>query len=130
MKNTLAYGLSKFRIKNVAIDINQLKVNIIKLLFSNYSYIHIEKVKAEIQLDVMHIIGNYTLSSLFSSTNGPFNVTLTNVVAKGNASVAVERDGNIRTQDISMDMNFSGLTTDFKNLGKKPDINYLIYSFL
>lgn len=65
----------------------------------------------------MKIIGNYTLSSLFTSAHGPFVVTLTNVVAKGNASVAVERDGKLRTQDISMDMSFSGLTTDFKNLG-------------
>lgn len=67
----------------------------------------------------MTIIGNYTLSTLFSATNGPFNVTLTNVVAKGNASVAVERDGKLRTQDIAMDMTFSSLTTDFKNLGNK-----------
>lgn len=74
-------------------------------------------MKAEIQLDNMKIIGNYTLSSLFTSANGPFVVTLTDVVAKGNASVAVERDGKIRTQDISMDMGFSSLTTDFKNLG-------------
>lgn len=77
-----------------------------------------EKVKTEIQLDVLEVLGNYTLSTLFSSAKGPFNVTLTDVVAKGNASVAVERDGKIRTQDISMDMSFSGLTTDFKNLGK------------
>lgn len=77
-----------------------------------------KKVKAEIQLDSMLISGNYSLSSLFSSAKGPFTVTLKNVVAKGNASVAVERDGKIRTQDISMDMGFSSLTTDFKNLGK------------
>ncbi|XP_031632293.1 uncharacterized protein LOC116346401 [Contarinia nasturtii] len=99
MKDTLAHGLSKFRIRKMGIDVNRLMV------------------KAEIQLDVMYIIGNYTLSSLFSSTSGPFNVTLTNVTAKSNASVAVERDGKIRTQDIVMDMNFAGLTTDFKNLG-------------
>lgn len=68
----------------------------------------------------MQLLGNYTLSSLWSSTKGPFNVTLTDVVAKGNASVAVERDGKIRTQEISMDMTFQGLTTDFKNLGRNP----------
>lgn len=44
-------------------------------------------------------------------------VTIKNVIAKGNASVAVERDGKIRTQDISMDMSFSKLESDFKNLG-------------
>lgn len=75
-------------------------------------------MKSEIQLDVMLIKGNYTLSTLFTSANGPFTVTLKNVIAKGNASVAVERDGKIRTQEIAMDMNFSDLTMDFQNLGK------------
>lgn len=69
----------------------------------------------------MQIMGNYKLASFFSSTHGPFNVTLTNIVVKGNASVAVERDGKVRTQDISMDMRFSDLTTDFKNLGRTID---------
>lgn len=99
MKDASAYGLSKFRIKSVAFDVNQLMV------------------KAEIQLDLMLIKGNYTLSSLFSSANGPFTVTIKNVIAKGNASVSVERDGKIRTQDISMDLTFSKLESDFKNLG-------------
>lgn len=43
---------------------------------------------------------------------------MTNIVASGNASVAVERDGKIRTQNILMDMSFSNLTTHFQNLGK------------
>lgn len=54
---------------------------------------------------------------MFSSTSGPFNVTVTNIKADGNASIAIERDGIIRTQEISMDMSFSSLSTDFKNLG-------------
>lgn len=66
----------------------------------------------------MIIKGNYTLKSFFSSANGPFIVVIKNVIANGNASVAVERDGKVRTQDISMDMSFSDLTTDFQNLGK------------
>lgn len=65
----------------------------------------------------MEIIGNYTLATFLSQTSGPYNVTLKGVVALGNASVAVERDGKIKTQYISMDMYFSSLTTDFKNLG-------------
>lgn len=76
------------------------------------------KVKAEIQLDVMLIKGNYTLSSFFSTAKGPFTVAVKNVAAKGNASVAVERDGKIRTQEISMDMTFSDMTMDFQNLGE------------
>lgn len=65
----------------------------------------------------MKIKGNYTLSSLFTSASGPFTVELKNVVAKGNASIAVERDGKVRTQDISMDMTFSDMSMDFQNLG-------------
>lgn len=100
MQNAQAYGFSKFRIKSVDFDANSLMA------------------KCVIELDAMSIIGNYTLRSLFSSASGPFNVTLTNVVAKGNASVAVERDGKIRTQEISMDMNFSDMSMNFENLGK------------
>lgn len=120
MKNTLAYGLSKFRIKSIEVDVNSLIVSKTFLFTQKVFTINgfeICKVKAEIQLDSMLIKGNYTLSSLFTSANGPFTVTLKNVVAKGNASVAVELDGKIRTQDISMDMTFSDLATDFQNLG-------------
>lgn len=85
-------------------------------------------MKTEIQLDVMLIKGNYTLASFFSSANGPFTVTLKNVAAKGNASVAVERDGKIRTQEISMDMTFSDMTMDFQNLGKFPFIQIHLMS--
>lgn len=74
-------------------------------------------MKAELQLDEMSIKGNYTLSSIFSKASGPFTVILKNVVAKGNASVAVGRDGKLSAQDISMDMTFSDLQTDFQNLG-------------
>lgn len=99
MHQANAYGLSKFRIKSVEFDVNLLLV------------------KCVVELDAMSIIGNYTLRSLFSSASGPFNVTLTNVVAASNASVAVERDGKIRTQDIAMDMNFSDMSMNFENLG-------------
>lgn len=33
MKDTLAYGLSKFRLKSMSIDVNQLMVNAIKFLY-------------------------------------------------------------------------------------------------
>lgn len=94
-----AYGLSKFRIRSVEFDVNLLLVRCV------------------VELDAMSIIGNYTLRSLFSTASGPFNVTLTNVVAKSNASVAVERDGKIRTQDIAIDMGFSDMSMNFENLG-------------
>lgn len=68
-------------------------------------------------MDMMLVRGNYTLSSFFSKAEGPFTVILKNVLVKGNASLAVERDGQIRTQDISMDITFSDMSMDFQNLG-------------
>ena len=35
----------------------------------------------------------------------------------GNASVGVERDGKLRTQHTNIDVTFSDMTMDFKNLG-------------
>lgn len=99
MKNTKAYGFSKFRIKSVKLDLNVLMAN------------------AEINLDELLVKGDYTLSSLFTKASGPFTVTLKNVVIKGNATLGVERDGQIRTQNIIMDMGFSDMSMDFQNLG-------------
>lgn len=66
----------------------------------------------------MVVKGNYTLSAIFQKGEGPFTILLKNVVAKGNASVGVERDGKIRTQDIAMDLAFSNMTMNFENLGR------------
>lgn len=65
----------------------------------------------------MTVKGNYTLSSFFTRTEGPFTVILKDVFVKGNASLAVERDGKIRTQQIKMDMTFADMSMDFQNLG-------------
>lgn len=35
----------------------------------------------------------------------------------GNATVGVERDGKLRTQNINIDIQFADMTMDFKNLG-------------
>lgn len=70
-----------------------------------------------IELKEMQVLGNYTLVAFFSKAEGPFTVLLKNVFVKGNASLTVERDGKIRTQDINMDITFSDMTMDFQNLG-------------
>lgn len=49
--------------------------------------------------------------------SGPFTITLKNVLVYGNASLGVERDGKIRTENIIIDIKFSAMTMDFKNLG-------------
>lgn len=65
----------------------------------------------------MNVKGNYTLSSFFTKAEGPFTVVLKNVFVQGNASLGVERDGRIRTQDIKMDISFKDMAMDFQNLG-------------
>lgn len=67
--------------------------------------------------------GDYTFTSLFTKASGPFTVTLKNVVVKGNATLGVERDGQIRTQSIIMDMGFSDMSMDFQNLGNEIGIS-------
>lgn len=99
MTNVKAYGLSKFRLKYIHSDLNGLSV------------------KAGIQVDEMLVIGNYTLSSFFTSSKGPFTVILKNVFTQGNASLAVEIDGKVRTQDIKIDISFADMSMDFQNLG-------------
>lgn len=36
---------------------------------------------------------------------------------EGNASIGVERDGKLRSQEINIDISFSDMKMEFKNLG-------------
>ncbi|XP_055916109.1 uncharacterized protein LOC129948969 [Eupeodes corollae] len=99
MMNVQAHGLSQFRIKYLNVNLKEMKVD------------------AGIQLDTMTVKGSYTLSSLFSSAQGPFTVVLKNVLAKAVASLAVQTDGHLTTEQINMDLTFSTMTMDFQNLG-------------
>ncbi|XP_063695478.1 uncharacterized protein LOC134826900 [Culicoides brevitarsis] len=99
MKNVLSYGLSKFRIKHIKTDLKLLQV------------------KAGVQIDELVLRGNYTMSTLFSRSSGPFKILITDVYVQGNATLAVEMDGKIRTQDIKMDVKFADMNMNFENLG-------------
>ncbi|XP_055839404.1 uncharacterized protein LOC129907309 [Episyrphus balteatus] len=99
MKNVQAHGLSQFRIKYLNADLKEMKVD------------------AGIQLDTMTVKGSYTLSSVFSSAQGPFTVVLKNVMAKAVATLEVQNDGHLTTEQINMDLTFSDMTMDFQNLG-------------
>lgn len=99
MKDVKMYGLSKFRIKYVKTDLKELQVN------------------AGIQVDELQMIGNYTLSSFFSKSSGPFTVLIKDVFVEGNGTLGVERDGKIKTQDIQMDIKFEDMSMNFENLG-------------
>ncbi|XP_030556609.1 uncharacterized protein LOC115759729 [Drosophila novamexicana] len=99
MMKVKAYGLSKFRIASINADFKEMKI------------------EAGIQLDEMLVKGNYILSSFFSKTNGPFTVLLKNVYVRGSATLGVERDGHLTTEQIKMDITFGEMAMDFQNLG-------------
>ncbi|XP_055375885.1 uncharacterized protein LOC129608419 [Condylostylus longicornis] len=99
MKQVKAYGLSKFRVKHVNVDLNKLKAGVI------------------VQLDNLNVLGRYTLSSFLSKAEGPFTVVLKNVIVSGNASLEVRLDGKLATEKTNIDITFSDMTMDFQNLG-------------
>lgn len=57
------------------------------------------------------------MSSWLSRSQGPFMVNLTNVYVQGLVNLGVERDGQLRAQDISMDITFGEINLKFENLG-------------
>ncbi|XP_064542049.1 uncharacterized protein LOC135431061 [Drosophila montana] len=99
MMKVKAYGLSKFRIASINADFKEMMA------------------KAGVQLDEMLVKGNYILSSFFSKTNGPFTVVLKKVYVRGSATLGVERDGHLTTEQIKMDITFGEMAMDFQNLG-------------
>lgn len=65
----------------------------------------------------MEVKGDYSLTSLFTDANGPYFIELKDVLVIGNASLGVEKDGKVRTQNIAMDISFADMSMDFQNLG-------------
>jgi Haemolymph juvenile hormone binding protein (JHBP). len=57
------------------------------------------------------------MSSWFSRSSGPFNVTLSNVYITGLAKLEVERGGQLQAQNIDMDIIFQDIALNFQNLG-------------
>lgn len=98
-KKVKLYGLSKFRLDHVVADIKALKV------------------EAGLSIDLLHVKGNYTLSTWLSKARGPFTVNLTHVNIVAIASLEVERNGQLEAQDIDMDIAFKGISMDFQGLG-------------
>jgi len=46
------------------------------------------------------------MSTFFSRSAGDYNVTMTNVLVQGVASLEVNRNGQLEAQDINMDITF------------------------
>lgn len=117
MMKVKLYGISKFRIRYISTEIKQMESN------------------CGIGFETLTLKGDYSLSSFVSRSKGekssselcsrlikffflgPFTIHLKNVLIDGNATVGVERDGKLRTQHTNIDVTFSDMTMDFKNLG-------------
>ncbi|XP_050304371.1 uncharacterized protein LOC126741936 [Anthonomus grandis grandis] len=98
-KNIQLFGLKKFRIDHVTVNVAAMRV------------------EAALIIDQIDVIGNYTLSSWFSSSHGPFTVVLKNVFVQANAALEVQKNGSLEAQAITMDLTFKDMNMDFKGLG-------------
>lgn len=98
-KSAHVHGLSRFRIQHIKSDLAALKLSV------------------GLRIEKLEVLGNYTMSSWFSRSSGPFNVTLSNVYIEGLAKLEVERGGQLQAQNIDMDIAFRDIAMDFENLG-------------
>lgn len=93
------FGISKFRVNHVYVDLAQMKC------------------EASLTVAKLYMYGNYTLGTWLSKSKGPFNVTMTNVFAKAFAHLEVERSGKLEAQEIDMDFTVQNIDMKFENLG-------------
>lgn len=98
-KNQKLYGLKNFRIRHITADINALKV------------------ESSLTIELVTVEGNYTLSSWFSRSRGPFIVQLQNVKVTAIARLDVERSGQLEAQEIDMDISFENINMNFTGIG-------------
>lgn len=98
-KSAHVHGLSRFRIQHIKSNLAAMQVSV------------------GLRIEKLEVLGNYTMSSWFSRSSGPFNVTLSNVYIEGLAKLEVERGGQLQAQNIDMDITFQDIAMNFQNLG-------------
>lgn len=97
--NATVHGLSKFRISHIQVDLASMQAD------------------AALTIDKLNVFGNYTLSTWFSSSSGPFSVNLTKVFVHAITRLEVEREGHLEAQEMNVDMSFKNMTMNFEKLG-------------
>ncbi|XP_035795337.1 uncharacterized protein LOC118468549 [Anopheles albimanus] len=93
------YGMSKFRIRYFHTELNSMAV------------------QSQIAIENIEVKGSYTMNALFNRADGPFTVNMKNVLTKANVSLAVDREGQLHTDNIELDIAFDDMAMDFQNLG-------------
>ncbi|KAI5700436.1 hypothetical protein M8J76_000526 [Diaphorina citri] len=98
-KNIQLFELSQFRLSHINTDLERMQIYV------------------EIEMKRLVSLGNYSMRTMMKSAKGPFNITMTNVVAEG--AVALERDdkGQLQATDSQMDMTCSNIIIDLKDSG-------------
>ncbi|KAF5274621.1 hypothetical protein FQA39_LY07233 [Lamprigera yunnana] len=98
-ENVKLYGLSKFRIDHITANLAKMQV------------------EAALNIDVLYVYGNYTLSTWFSTSQGPFTVQLSGVFVKAIARLEVQSEGKMEAQEMNMDITFKNIEMNFERLG-------------
>lgn len=98
-ENVKVYSLSQFRVDHVTADLAAMQVD------------------AAISIDVLTVLGNYTLSTWLSRSQGPFTVKLSGVFVQAVTRLEVERGGQLEAQEMNMDITFKNIAMNFERLG-------------
>lgn len=99
MKNVSVYGLSKFRLKHIHLDLIELKVFV------------------KVQFDKLNVEGNYKFVSAFSKREGLFRVLLEKVFVTLDGSLEVNPQGKLHPHGIKMDIRSTNTKLEFQNSG-------------
>lgn len=67
------------------------------------------QVYVKVHMKAIRVRGNCTLSSMFFSTSGPFNLTARNVTAEGRVNLVVSSDGTVRANNSATEITYEQL---------------------
>lgn len=76
---------------------------------SNVAYnlcTHLLQVFVVLRMRRVITLGNYSISNLLTSCEGPFNITLHNVTAVGTVSLATDEEGKLYANNSAIDMSY------------------------
>lgn len=68
-------------------------------------------------MDNLQVNGKYSLKMWFNTYPGGFASNISGIRSEVVASLGVEQDGQLRAQDISIDITFKNITMQFENVG-------------
>lgn len=70
-----------------------------------------------LRVDFLQVLGNYSLSTLFSRAHGASNTTFTDLYAEGSAKLKVAKEGYLEATNIELDISVTDIDVHFENPG-------------